>query len=388
MGVVSSRATAPGILFSLVLNWRAGQITDPVSRLRFLRRTTLLVPSTVPLTRAAVALLGLAVILIPIPVITRAGLFRETLPPAVPAIRTTAAEKLPSIWLVEKKDDFEVYSNGLRIETRGAAFHSLRKYPALDATRPEQWKGAIGSKWESAPAGIVFHTTESDLAPFEESQNEKLQRLAQGIVSYVRRRKSYHYLIDRFGRVIRVVDESSIANHAGHSAWADSKRAYVNLNQSFLGVSFEAKTRPEGGSEAINAAQIHSGRILTQMLRGKYRIAPENCVTHAQVSMNPDNFRVGAHTDFGTQFPFGEMGLPDNYDRPLPSIVLFGFTYDSGYLQTSEAQLWSGLLMAQEKVREAAVVRHLKLEQYRAMLRSRYKDLVSALKALSKEESL
>jgi hypothetical protein len=184
------------------------------------------------------------------------------------------------------------------------------------------------------------------------------------------------------------VDESSIANHSGHSIWADSRRAYVNLNQSFLGVAFEAKTRPEGGSEAITPAQIHAGRVLTHMLRSKYHIAPENCVAHAQVSINPDNFRVGAHTDFATQLPFAELGLPDNYDRPLPSIVLFGFTYDSGYLQTSEAQLWSGLLMAQERVREAAAARHLKVELYRATLRARYKDLVSALKALNKEESL
>jgi len=335
-----------------------------------------------------VALCGLAAVLIPIPVITRAGLFREPLPPTVPAIQQTASEKLPPIWLVEKKEDFEVYSNGLRIETRKAAFHSLRRYPQLDPTQPADWQRAMAAKWETNPAGIVFHTTESDLAPFEESQNEKLQRFAQGIASYVRNRKAYHYLIDRFGRVIRTVDETSIANHAGHSIWADSRRAYVNLNNSFLGVAFEAKTRPEGGSEAITPAQIHAGRVLTHMLRSKYRIAPENCVAHAQVSVNPDNFRVGAHTDFATQLPFAELGLPDNYARPLPSIVLFGFTYDSGYLQTSEAQLWSGLLMAQEKVREAAAARRLKVELYRATLRARYKDLVSALKALNKEETL
>jgi hypothetical protein len=345
-------------------------------------------PSAAPFSKGVIALCGLAAILIPIPVITRAGLFRETLPPSVPVLRQKVAEKLPPIWLVEKKQDFEVYSNGLRIETQKAAFHSTRRYPNLDPAHPEKWHDAMATKWESAPAGIVFHTTESDLVPFEESQNDKLQRLAQGITSYVRNRKAYHYLIDRFGRITRTVDESSIANHSGHSIWADSRRAYVNLNQSFLGVAFEAKTRPEGGSEAITPAQIHAGRVLTHMLRSKYHIAPENCVAHAQVSINPDNFRVGAHTDFATQLPFAELGLPDNYDRPLPSIVLFGFTYDSGYLQTSEAQLWSGLLMAQERVREAAAARHLKVELYRATLRARYKDLVSALKALNKEESL
>ena len=62
-----------------------------------------------------------------------------------------------------------------------------------------------------------------------------LKRLGESLLEYVRRKHAYHYLIDRFGRVYRVVAESDTANHAGYSVWADDEWFYVNLNESFLG---------------------------------------------------------------------------------------------------------------------------------------------------------
>jgi len=52
----------------------------------------------------------------------------------------------------------------------------------------------------------------------------------------------YNFLIDRFGRVFRIVNESDAAQHAGYSVWSDDRWLYVDLNESFLGVSFEART--------------------------------------------------------------------------------------------------------------------------------------------------
>ena len=54
---------------------------------------------------------------------------------------------------------------------------------------------------------------------------------------------------------------------------------------------------------------MHAARILTEMLRGKYHIPASNCVTHAQVSVNPDNMLVGYHTDWAGNFPFLDIGL-------------------------------------------------------------------------------
>src|SRR5262249_43189951 len=146
-----------------------------------------------------------------------------------------------------------------------------------------------------------YHTTESHLEAFEEEQNGRLKYLGKNLLALLRREHSYHYLIDRFGRVFRVVEESEAANHAGTSVWADSQGVYVNLNDSFLGVAFEGQTE---APEAISMAQITAARMLTEMLRWRYKMPLENFVTHAQVSVNPQNMRMGAHIDWARDFPF------------------------------------------------------------------------------------
>lgn len=387
----ASRLAPPGWITGAVLHLCAGRIPDPVSRLRFLRRGTALVEerrTQAKRTMMAVAV-GLSIVFMPTSsIITATSLLRQHTvpPPERPSLRLPG--KPARIWLVEKKDDFEVYSNGLRIETRGEQYHSPRSLRAFDRRGPDKGKPdhPLVVADPNRPAGIVFHTTESDIAPFEESHNRRLQILARGVLGYVRQIKAYHYLIDRFGRVYRVVKEDSIANHAGNSIWGDSQRLYVNLNDSFLGVAFEAQTRPQDGFETISEAQQHSGRILTDMLRAKYGIIAENCVTHAQVSVNPDNWGVGAHTDWAVGFPFPAMGLPDNYSIPLPSLTQFGFTYDVSYVQLSEARLWKGLLLGHEEQRQAANVAGMRLGEYRAELRKRYHGIYQSIKNQSTRE--
>ena len=90
--------------------------------------------------------------------------------------------------------------------------------------------------------------TEGDQVPFEVEQSEELRRIGHELLLYVRSKRAYHFLIDRFGRVFRLVIESDTANHAGHSVWADARWRYVDLNASFLGVAFEARTHRIGTS--------------------------------------------------------------------------------------------------------------------------------------------
>ncbi len=73
------------------------------------------------------------------------------------------------------------------------------------------------------PIGIVYHTSESDIWPLEESFNEKLRDSSQNLLRYLRRDQVYHYLIDRFGQVFRVVEEEDKANHAGMSIWSERR---------------------------------------------------------------------------------------------------------------------------------------------------------------------
>ncbi len=397
-GAHPAKQRIPDRLAQVWLEARAGRIDDPVLKLRFLRQESVRAPGFVRILKhvGAVVLAAGIIVTMPFSMLMRAtGLFNDGAqqpPPPARVVADTAAP-LQRVWLVDQKKEFETYSNGLRIEIRGAQTLGERLYKRFRRSRLERGAQAsvgltagVDFSDESQPAGIVFHTTESDLAPFSEDYNRQLRRRAQGTLDYVRQKQAYHYLIDRFGRVNRVVEESSPANHAGSSAWADSRFVYIGLNSSFLAIAFEGQTLPEGppvegrpkANTAVTAAQLHSARILTDLLRFKYQIPAENCVTHAQVSVNPDNFGIGAHTDWGVNFPYDHMGLPDNYRIPPPAMTLFGFSYDSTYLSVSEARLWAGLLVGQEQVRKDASEQQVPLARYRTLLRKQY-QIVSKL---------
>ena len=192
----------------------------------------------------------------------------------------------------------------------------------------------LSGERRTEPVGIVYHTTESLQAPFEPGQNNVLKRVGESLLEYVRRRRCYNFLIDRFGRVFRIVNESDAADHAGHSVWADDRYFYVNLNDSFIGISFEAQTVAGETTTSAGSAQVRAGAMLTEMLRSRYKIPGGNCVTHAQVSVNPSNMQIGYHVDWASSFPFEGLGLPDNYATPSPAISLFGFAFDASFRAT------------------------------------------------------
>jgi hypothetical protein len=290
--------------------------------------------------------------------------------------RVKPAEVFTEVWLVESTDTYELFSNGLRIENMHAVQNESRFYQVLDRSNNMQ----PGAEWRSDPVGIVYHATESPQFPFDQDQNANLQRVGRALVAHIRDRRSYNFLIDRFGRTFRIVEESDAANHAGNSIWADGRSVYLNLNSSFLAVAFDTAADPRTGVSLITRAQVHAGRNLTQMLRSKYKISARNCVTHAQVSVNPMNMRIGYHTDWAAMFPFGEMGLPDNYDLPLASLSDFGFAYDEGFSKSLGCQVWRGLTASERQLERDAARLGLDRDEYRGRLQERYARLYSALK--------
>lgn len=350
---------------------RAAQIQDPIHRLRFLRRE---MPVARPRAfRPEWTALLMMLVLIPAP--TPAGvaeistLERRMLAP-VTSVPNAPAH--PPIWRVERSASSELYSNGLRIDLTFTAHNRPRAhFPIFPLTGSH-----AAARTGTQPVGIVYHTTESHLAPFAEDENRRLKQLGRNLLDVIRREYSYHYVIDRFGRVFRVVEEADAANHSGYSVWADADGIYVNLNDSFLGVAFEGQS---GAVNQVTPAQVSAAKILTEMLRARYGIAAANCVTHAQVSVNPLNMRIGAHTDWGGSFPFAAVGLPDNYTVPLPSLYAFGFEYDAAFLNATGAR-WKGLDLAENQLECKAAAEGLSVVRYRADLRRRYKDLTAALK--------
>ena len=292
-----------------------------------------------------------------------------------PVAETLAAEDIgiaPSmLWLADHGSDWELYSNGLRIETKYAVKGTPRDY------RVHSRNGQLSTTKYSRPVGILFHTSESDLWPLEPGYEKELRQGSEALLRFVKREQAYNYMIDRFGRVYRIVDDDSRANHAGHGVWARGDEVYLDLNSAFLGVSFES--RWEGGRTLpITRAQLIAGRNLTHYLRQRFSIAPEMCVTHGLASVSPKRGLIGYHLDWARGFPFAAFGLPDLYSQPPPSVALFGFNYDSEFLRTV-GERWPGLVAAERQLANDARERSISLEDLRRERQAEYRRWRDAL---------
>lgn len=379
------RTQEPGRWTAAMLGWRARRVPDPVERLRLLRRS--LEAGGEPSGKRPGAGRGLRILLLctvllmllaPLGAVKDQAAERSMGPPLEMAMKHAAAAAPADVWMVEQQPGHELYSNGLRIEREFETANEPRRYEVY--ARGQEERGAVEVR--SAPAGIVFHSTESATAEFRADQAPRLKLLGKYLLHYVRNERAYHYVIDRFGRVWRIVRESDAANHAGHSIWADDRWTYINLNSSFLGVSLEGQSAdPSGGKEPITRGQLHALRLLTEMLRSRHAIPAGNCVTHAQVSVNPFNREAGYHYDWATGFPFGALGLPDNYQAPMPSLWLFGFTWDPSLVNLTGEPFWKGLVLGQDRLRQSAAGRGMTVEQYRLARGRVYRQILAELKA-------
>jgi hypothetical protein len=367
----------------------AGCIGDPVLRLRFLQAAAPRTPFAQRLRQGTLRhwvlwTVLLSALLIAFLVELAARKTEPSHIAQVPLRRPSAAvsvevHKDVPVWLVERTVDSEVYSNGLRIDTRYTVANRPRLYTAFQ----RDGLSSISRVRRTQPAGIVFHTTESCQAPFEAEDTPVLKRLGESVLEYVSRRRAYHYLIDRFGRVYRVVAESDTAFHAGYSVWADDRNFYINLNESFLGVSFEAQSHPSQAQDVVSPAQVRAAAMLTEMLRSRYQIPATNCVTHAQVSVNPSNMVAGYHTDWASGFPFAALGLPDNYGRPLPSLWAFGFDCLPAWLPASGNQMSAGVNLAEQDILRRATAAGMRPAAYRKTLREQYRAWLAEVRRAS-----
>jgi hypothetical protein len=287
----------------------------------------------------------------------------EPLPESLPADQLGIAPS--TIWLADHGPGWELYSNGLRIETTYAVSGERREY------RVHHRDGALEPSAYSKPVGILFHTSESDLWPLEADFAQQLRRGTAGLLRYLQHEQAYNYLIDRFGRVYRLIDDESRAHHAGHSVWARNDEVYLDLNSAFLGVAFES--RWDGGrSLPITRAQLIAGRNLTHYLRQRFAIAPEMCVTHGLTSVSPRQGLIGYHRDWARGFPFEAFGLPDLYAVPPPSVTLFGFGHDDEFLR-AVGERWPGLITAEQMLGAEARQRALPIEVVRRERQALYR---------------
>jgi hypothetical protein len=364
----------------------AGCIGDPLKRLRFLQSTAPLLADPSPIHGVVrwvasrispfrlVLLVTAALVALVSAMLVASATHAAPLPEASLPVRLAPEAPPPDIWLVERSASEETYSNGLRIDDHYVVSHYPRSYLAYPTDRVSR---PIRRR---EPAGIVFHTTESHLVAFEAGRNAELRRIGESLLEYVQRKYAYHFLIDRFGRVFRVVAEGDAADHAGASLWADGEWLYINLNASFFGISLEGRTDPGQTESSASPAQVRSAAMLTEMLRGRYHIRAANCVTHAQVSVNPANMEVGYHTDWASGFPFEQVGLPNNYAEPLPAVWAFGFLATPAFRGVAGVRMAEGIDVAEEALRAASRADESTVPNYRKRLQAWYRQRLEAAK--------
>jgi N-acetylmuramoyl-L-alanine amidase len=90
---------------------------------------------------------------------------------------------------------------------------------------------------------------------------------------------STHYLVNRSGNVIRMVDEKNIAWHAGKSRWKN----LVNLNSQSIGVELVNKGH-QFGYEKFSKKQIFKLILLCKYLIKKYKIKSANILGHSDIA--------------------------------------------------------------------------------------------------------
>jgi hypothetical protein len=289
------------------------------------------------------------------------------------------------VWLVEEKDDFERYSNGLRILREYETTNHKRGY---NIYRPDG--AAVSQTLLHDPVGIVYHTSESEILPFISANNDSIETHSRGLLQYVKTNKSYNYVIDRFGQVYRIVRDDQAANHAGNSIWADEKGVYVGLNESFLGVSFETKSAANPNDDQLTEAQVLAGRLLTQILRSRHNIDDADCVTHGLVSVNPDNMSISYHHDWVQNFPFEALGLSDKYKTTTASISVYGFTYDDEIAGFAGGVIWPGARVAEGVFQKRAEQAQVEVKEMRRRMRDLYREQMAqqnSARRLSTSES-
>ena len=283
--------------------------------------------------------------------------------------------KPEKVWMVEQKDEFERYSNGLRILREYETANHRRGYYVY---KPEG--GVTSDELQTNPVGIVYHTSESDILPFTIENNDSIESRSRGLLKYVQEHKSYHYVIDRYGQVHRVVRDDQAANHAGNSVWADSKGVYVGLNESFIGVCFETTVSGELGDEQLTEAQLLAGRLLTQVLRSKHNVDDAGCVTHGLVSVNPSNMYVAYHHDWVRNFPFEAMGLSDKYKVSTTSIGVYGFMYTQEIAGYAGGEIWAGARVAEEEFKRRAAQTNSDPNEVRRSMKELFKSQMAQQK--------
>ena len=95
----------------------------------------------------------------------------------------------------------------------------------------------------------------------------------------IKSKVSTHYLINRKGSIIQMVDEKNTAWHAGKSKWKN----FINLNNRSIGIELLNKGH-QFGYENFSKKQISQLILLCKSLIKKYKIKKTNILGHSDIA--------------------------------------------------------------------------------------------------------
>jgi N-acetylmuramoyl-L-alanine amidase len=115
---------------------------------------------------------------------------------------------------------------------------------------------------------IVIHYTGM------QSEGESIKRLIDK-----KSNVSAHYLINKKGHVVKMVEDSKIAWHAGRSKWKN----FINLNSYSIGIELTNRGH-RLGYENFSKKQINKLLTLCKFLIKKYKIKRANILGHSDIA--------------------------------------------------------------------------------------------------------
>ena len=125
-----------------------------------------------------------------------------------------------------------------------------------------------------------------------QSERESLKRLLSSSSKV-----SCHYLINRSGKIFRLVEDQNIAWHAGKSMWGK----YKNLNKNSIGIELVNKGHRHG-YQTFTKIQIKRLVELCKYLKRKYRIKNKLILGHSDIAPL-------RKVDPGEKFPWRYLSL-------------------------------------------------------------------------------
>ena len=123
-----------------------------------------------------------------------------------------------------------------------------------------------------------------------QSEIESLKRLKNP-----KSKVSCHYLINRKGKIFKMVKDLNVAWHAGRSKW----KKFTNLNNYSIGIELVNKGH-EHGYQNFSNLQIKSLIDLCKILKKKYALKKENFLGHSDIAPLRKN-------DPGEKFPWRRL---------------------------------------------------------------------------------